>query len=63
MLRVLPPEMHSRLVFLSGPSFAAEVASGQPTLVTIASKNEDVARRVQELLSCPTFRCAGLITA
>lgn len=36
--RVLPPECHSRLAYLSGPSFAAEVAAEAPTAVTIASK-------------------------
>lgn len=36
--RVLPPAFHSRLSYLSGPSFAAEVATGQPTAVTIAAK-------------------------
>jgi glycerol-3-phosphate dehydrogenase (NAD(P)+) len=36
--RVLPKQLHSRLAFLSGPSFAAEVAQGLPTVVTIAAK-------------------------
>jgi glycerol-3-phosphate dehydrogenase (NAD(P)+) len=55
--RVLPERLHSRLSFLSGPSFAAEVAQENPTAVTIASENDDVAFRVQELLSTPRFRC------
>lgn len=46
-----------RLAFLSGPSFAAEVAREIPTAVTIASKDMEVAKRVQELLSTNRFRC------
>ncbi|KAI8477205.1 MAG: NAD-dependent glycerol-3-phosphate dehydrogenase [Monoraphidium minutum] len=55
--RVLPEEHHPRLAFLSGPSFAKEVAAGMPTMVTVASRNEDVAQKVQELLSTTYFRC------
>jgi glycerol-3-phosphate dehydrogenase (NAD(P)+) len=55
--RVLPARLHSRLAFLSGPSFAAEVAKNNPTAVTIASENESVGIRVQELLSTSRFRC------
>ena len=55
--RVLPPRLHSRLAFLSGPSFAAEVAKELPTAVTIAATDGDVAVRTQELLSTPRFRC------
>lgn len=54
---VLPPAFHSRLAYLSGPSFAAEVAQQLPTVVTIAAKDESVAARVQALLSTPRFRC------
>jgi len=49
--RVLPAEVAERAAFLSGPSFAAEVAAGQPTMVTVASRQVDVARRCQALLS------------
>eukprot|EP00884_Botryococcus_braunii_P021955 jgi/Botrbrau1/8443/Bobra.0237s0062.1 len=55
--RVLPPEVHPRLAFLSGPSFAAEVAKGLPTVVTIASESDAVAARVQVVMSSPRFRC------
>lgn len=41
---------------LSGPSFAAEVARGLPTAVTIASERPGLARALAELLACPTFR-------
>jgi glycerol-3-phosphate dehydrogenase (NAD(P)+) len=55
--RVLPEAVRPRLAYLSGPSFAAEVAAGAPTVVTIAAEDEAVARGVQEALSTPTFRC------
>jgi glycerol-3-phosphate dehydrogenase (NAD(P)+) len=54
---VLPPVLHPRLVFLSGPSFAREIADGQPTAVTLACREESFAISVQESLSTPRFRC------
>lgn len=41
---------------LSGPSFATEVAAGQPTAVVVACELLEVARRLQAALSGPTFR-------
>ena len=55
--RVLPTSFRSRLAYLSGPSFAAEVAGCQPSAVTIAAEEADVAHKVQKLLSTPRFRC------
>ncbi|KAI8477206.1 MAG: NAD-dependent glycerol-3-phosphate dehydrogenase [Monoraphidium minutum] len=55
--RVLPEEHHPRLAFLSGPSFAKEVAAGKPTMVTVASRDEKVARQVQGVISTTFFRC------
>jgi glycerol-3-phosphate dehydrogenase (NAD(P)+) len=54
---VLDPVHHPRLVFLSGPSFAREVAEGRPTAVTLACREEAYAISVQESLSSPSFRC------
>ena len=51
------PHPSPRLVFLSGPSFAREVAEGRPTAVTLACREEAYAISVQESLSCPWFRC------
>ena len=45
-----------RLGALSGPSFAREVAKGDPTAVTIASDDEDLAHTVQQEFSDPKFR-------
>jgi glycerol-3-phosphate dehydrogenase (NAD(P)+) len=41
---------------LSGPSFAREVAAGQPTAVVVACSDLDVARLVQRRVSSDTFR-------
>lgn len=41
---------------LSGPSIAPETARGVPTAVTIASADETVARRFQDLFTGDTFR-------
>jgi len=41
---------------LSGPSFAAEVARGEPTAVTVAAIDPNVAARVVDVLAGPTFR-------
>jgi glycerol-3-phosphate dehydrogenase (NAD(P)+) len=54
---VLDPSHHPRLVALSGPSFAAEIARRQPTVVTLACREEAYAISVQATLSCPWFRC------
>jgi glycerol-3-phosphate dehydrogenase (NAD(P)+) len=41
---------------LSGPSFAKEVARGDPTAVTVASADSDLARAVQEAFNDSRFR-------
>jgi glycerol-3-phosphate dehydrogenase (NAD(P)+) len=45
-----------RVGALSGPSFATEVARGDPTAVTIASQDADLAETVQREFSDPRFR-------
>ena len=54
---VLDAEHHPRLVALSGPSFAAEIARQQATVVTLACREEAFAISVQATLSSPWFRC------
>ena len=44
------------IVALSGPSFALEVARGQPTAIVAASSDADAAARVQQLLSSRSLR-------
>jgi glycerol-3-phosphate dehydrogenase (NAD(P)+) len=46
----------SRHAFLSGPTFALEVARGLPAAVTAAAYSEEIAAEVQETLSTPNFR-------
>jgi glycerol-3-phosphate dehydrogenase (NAD(P)+) len=54
---VLPAPMRPRIVSLSGPSFAREVAEGKPTAVTLACREEAYAISVQTVLSSASFRC------
>jgi glycerol-3-phosphate dehydrogenase (NAD(P)+) len=53
---VLPAPVARRATFLSGPSFAIEVAREQPTAVTVASRDEAAAMQVQSLFQTPYFR-------
>jgi glycerol-3-phosphate dehydrogenase (NAD(P)+) len=50
------PKFQPRVAVLSGPTFATEVARGNPTAVVIASSNPEAARCVQEAFSGPTLR-------
>jgi glycerol-3-phosphate dehydrogenase (NAD(P)+) len=52
----LPAVGAERIAFLSGPSFASEVARGKPADVVVASRHMQAARRVQPLLHAPLFR-------
>jgi glycerol-3-phosphate dehydrogenase (NAD(P)+) len=54
---VLPTRAASRACFLSGPSFALEVAREQPTAVTIASHDTGAAEAAQAIFQTPYFRC------
>lgn len=53
---VLPKEFHNRLCFLSGPSFAKEVAQKMPTAITLASYDSAIGKKAQEILSNTYFR-------
>ncbi|HEY6011642.1 MAG TPA: NAD(P)H-dependent glycerol-3-phosphate dehydrogenase, partial [Nitrospirota bacterium] len=53
---VLPRELHHRLCFLSGPSFAKEVAQRMPTAVALASYDAGIGKKAQDLLSTSYFR-------
>jgi glycerol-3-phosphate dehydrogenase (NAD(P)+) len=53
---VLPKRAAARACFLSGPSFAVEVAQEQPTAVTIASHDAAAAEEAQLLFRTPYFR-------
>jgi len=45
-----------RIGALSGPSFAREVSRGDPTAITIASQDDELAHAVQAEFSDPSFR-------
>jgi glycerol-3-phosphate dehydrogenase (NAD(P)+) len=49
-------ELSPRIGALSGPTFAKEVAVSNPTAITIASKDADLAATVQREFSDPRFR-------
>jgi glycerol-3-phosphate dehydrogenase (NAD(P)+) len=53
---LLPRELHSRLAFLSGPSFAREVAREHPTAVSVAAYDPAVAQQAQQVFTTPFFR-------
>jgi glycerol-3-phosphate dehydrogenase (NAD(P)+) len=53
---VLGREASSRFVCLSGPSFAQEVATRQPTAVVAACEDEKLGRLIQNTLSAQNFR-------
>ena len=45
-----------RIAALSGPSFAQEVARGDPTAITVASQDQQLLRTIQQEFSDATFR-------
>ncbi|RME92814.1 MAG: NAD(P)H-dependent glycerol-3-phosphate dehydrogenase [Candidatus Hydrogenedentota bacterium] len=55
----LGDDAKERLFFLSGPSFAKEVAAGMPTAVTLAGFEERLIPAVQNIFSGKTFRAYG----
>ncbi len=52
----LPGETHHHFAFLSGPSFAKELAAGLPTGVVIASTNDHVREHVMRRFHAPYMR-------
>lgn len=53
---VVSPVFAPRMVVLSGPTFAREIAAGKPAAVVAASADEEASRLVRESFSGPTFR-------
>jgi glycerol-3-phosphate dehydrogenase (NAD(P)+) len=56
MREALPEVPPERVAFLSGPSFAREVAHGLPTDVVIASVEKRTAHAIQQVLHAPMLR-------
>jgi len=53
---VFSPNSAPRFAVLSGPSFAAEAARGEPTAVVLASSHDALAAELQEEFAAPNFR-------
>jgi glycerol-3-phosphate dehydrogenase (NAD(P)+) len=56
LAETLPAVSTDRVAFLSGPSFAREVARGLPTDLAVASHRMIAARNVQKLIHAPMLR-------
>jgi glycerol-3-phosphate dehydrogenase (NAD(P)+) len=52
----LPPHARDQLAFLSGPSFAKELASRSPTAVVIAARDPEVREHVMKRFHMPYLR-------
>ena len=46
----------NKIAVISGPNFAAEIARGLPAATVVASKNEEVAKKIANLIKSPTLR-------
>jgi glycerol-3-phosphate dehydrogenase (NAD(P)+) len=54
--QTVSPKFSPRVAVLSGPSFAAEAARGEPTAVVLASQDAALASELQEEFAAPGFR-------
>jgi glycerol-3-phosphate dehydrogenase (NAD(P)+) len=54
--QVISAKFEPRIAVLSGPTFAKEVARGEPTAVVISSQDQALAASIQREFSGPTFR-------
>jgi len=55
-MEMAPDIPHGNFAALSGPSFAREVAAFVPTVVSVASKDREVATFIQHIFATPYFR-------
>ncbi len=46
----------NKIAVISGPNFAAEIARGLPATTVVASKNEEVSKKIANLIKSPTLR-------
>jgi glycerol-3-phosphate dehydrogenase (NAD(P)+) len=56
LCEVAQPKFEPQVAVLSGPTFALEVARGEPTAVVVASNLAETAATVQSAFSGPSFR-------
>lgn len=53
---IFPKDIAERAAFLSGPTFAKEVAAGMPSAMVVASRQDESCKAVQEVFHNPLFR-------
>lgn len=53
---IFPPQISERSAYLSGPTFAKEVAAGMPSAMVVASRRSESSATVQEVFHNPLFR-------
>ena len=46
----------NKVAIISGPNFAAEIAKGLPAATVVASKSDQVANQIAQLIKSPTLR-------
>src|SRR5467141_1437408 len=56
LAQVVSPKFVPRMAVISGPSFAAEAARGEPTAVVLASQDVALGAELQEEFAGPAFR-------
>jgi glycerol-3-phosphate dehydrogenase (NAD(P)+) len=54
--QIFPERIAARATFLSGPTFAAEIAGGMPSAIVLAGRDPETTRFVQRQLSTDRFR-------
>ena len=53
---IFPARIAGRATFLSGPTFAAEIAGGMPSAIVLAGRDPETTQMVQRALSTDRFR-------
>ncbi|MGB7759732.1 MAG: NAD(P)H-dependent glycerol-3-phosphate dehydrogenase [Bryobacteraceae bacterium] len=56
IIQSIAGQFPAQIAALSGPTFAKEVARGEPTTLVVASPDDALNRRIQAAFSGPTFR-------
>ena len=46
----------NKIAIISGPNFATEIAKGLPAATVVSSKNEEVSKKIANLIKSPTLR-------
>ena len=56
MIGVLGPGSEANIAVLSGPTFAKEIAAGEPAAVVVSSQDIDLAEQIQQIFSTAALR-------